>query len=179
MHGEPADKGHCREPLLAGTRRTGDKREQADMAVGSVPGQGDAVANAVLAGQLHHLPALLITTRLIVHHIGPQNGGAPGHGAFDDGVDGKEATAGIGIHPGLRTAVEDDDVRALDGTGKDQGQAKIVESHAFAQFAQQGHYGALVSRRLELADKLQRVQGIHFRGMRIMHKIRWPNMETC
>lgn len=161
MHGEPADKRHRREPLLAGTRRTGDKREQADMTVGTVPGQGYAVANAVLAGQLHHLPALLITTRLIVHHIGPQNGGAPGHGALDDGVDGKEAAAGVGINPGLRTTVEDDYVRTLDGTGKDQGQAKIVESHAAAQLAQQGHYGAIVSGRLELADEVQRVQGIH------------------
>ena len=115
------------------------------MTVGSMPGQGDAVANAVLAGQLHHLSALLITTRLIVHHIGPQNRSAPGHGAFDDGIDGKEAAAGVGIHPGLRTAVEDDDVRALDSTGKDQGQAKIVESHTTAQLAQQGHYGAIVS----------------------------------
>ncbi len=141
------------------------------MTVGTVPGQGDAVANAILVGQLHHLPALLITTLLIVHHIGPQNGRAPGHGTLDDGIDSKEAAAGIGIHPGLRTAVEDDDVRALDGTGKDQGQAKIVESHATAQLAQQGHYGAIVSGRLELGDEVQRVQGIHLWGMRIVHKV--------
>lgn len=171
MHGEPADKGHRREPLLAGTRRTGNKGEQADMAVGTVPGQGDTVANAVLAGQLHHLPALFITTLIIVHHIGPQNGRASGHGALDDGVDGKEAAAGVGIHPGLWATVEDDDVRTLDGAGKDQGQTKIVESHAAAQFAQQGHDGALVSGHLELGDELQRVQGIHLWGMRIVHKV--------
>lgn len=171
MHGEPADKGHSREPLLAGTRRTGDKRKQADMTVGTVPGQGDAITNAVLAGQLHHLPALLITMLLILHHIGPENGRASGHGALDDGVDGKEAAAGVGIHPGLWTAVENDDIRALDGTGKDQGQAKIVESHATAQLAQQSHYGTLVSGRLELADEIQRMQSIHLWGMRIVHKV--------
>lgn len=79
----------------------------------------------------------------------------------------------------LATAVEDDDVRTLDGTGKDQGQAKIVESHATAQLAQQGHYGALVSGRLELTDELQRVQSIHLWGMGIVHRVGLPNMETC
>ena len=131
------------------------------MTVGSVPGKRHAIANAVFAGQLHHLPALLIAILVIAQHIGPQNGGALSHAAFDDGIDGKEAAAGIGIHPGLRATVEDYDVGTLNGAGENQTEPEMIESHALGQFTQQGHYGALICRRLKLGYEIQRMQGVH------------------
>ena len=141
------------------------------MAVGTVPGKGHTIANAEFAGQLHHLPALLIATLVIARHIGPQNGSALGHAAFDNGIDGKEAAGGVGIYPGLRATVEDDDVGTLNGTGEDQAEPEIIEPHARCQFTQQGHYGALISGRLKLGDEIQRMQGVHLKGMGIVHKV--------
>ena len=121
---------------------------------------------------------LSTANEFIARHIGPQNGSALGHAAFDDGIDGKEAAGSVGIYPGLRATVEDDDVGTLDGTGEDQAEPEIIKPHARCQFTQQGHYGALIIGHLKLSDEIQRMQGVHFYGMRIMHKIGWPNMET-
>ncbi|MNC65413.1 hypothetical protein D3C75_1157020 [compost metagenome] len=44
MHGEPGQRRHGGQPLLLGTGFTGDQGEQADMAVCTMPGEGDAVA---------------------------------------------------------------------------------------------------------------------------------------
>ncbi|MNH14522.1 hypothetical protein D3C79_741160 [compost metagenome] len=80
MHGEPGQRRHGGQPLLPGTGFTGDQGEQADMAVCTMPGEGDAVTQPCLLRQPHDSQALLITGPFL-HEIRPQDRGALHHAA--------------------------------------------------------------------------------------------------
>ncbi|MNE55944.1 hypothetical protein D3C80_1508170 [compost metagenome] len=123
------------------------------MPVGAMPGEGDAVTQPCLLRQRHDCQALLITCPLR-HELGPQNGRTLHHATLHDGIYGKEICLGIRIHPVLGAAIEDDDIRALYGAGKQQSQPEIVKACLYRQLAQQRHYGAFIAGLLEPGDKV-------------------------
>ncbi|MNZ27700.1 hypothetical protein D3C78_449210 [compost metagenome] len=123
------------------------------MPVGAMPGEGDAVTQPCLLCQRHDCQTLLITCPLR-HDLRPQDRSALHHGTLYDGINGKEICLGIGIDPVLGATVENDDIRALYGTWKQQSQPEIVKACLYRQLAQQRHYGAFIAGLLKPGEEV-------------------------